>query len=107
MKSESGVHIAIFASGSGTNAQNMIEYFRDHSTIHINLIVSHRSNAYVLKRAENENVPYVVLSGNDWNENGKSFKSPSGIMKLISSYLPGIFALLPILADSAIPRAKL
>jgi phosphoribosylglycinamide formyltransferase-1 len=72
MKMESGVHIAIFASGSGTNAQNMIEYFRDHPAIHISLIISNRSDAYVLKRAENENVPYVMLSGNDWKENGKA-----------------------------------
>ena len=66
------INVAIFASGSGTNAQNLIKYFRNHSTIHISLIVSNRSDAYVLKRAENENVPHVVLSGKDWDENGNA-----------------------------------
>ena len=66
------IHVAIFASGSGTNAQNLIEYFRDHPIIHISLIVSNKSDAYVLKRAENENVPHVVLSGKDWEENGNA-----------------------------------
>ncbi len=70
IKKKSEVRIAIFASGSGTNAQNMIEYFREHPIVEISLIVSNKPNAYVLKRAEKENVPHVLLSGKDWEENG-------------------------------------
>ncbi len=90
-------HVAIFASGSGTNAQNLIEYFRDHPTIHISIIVSNRSDAYVLKRAENENVPHVVLSGKDWGENGNAsqvlrdygidFIVLAGYLRLLPSWL--------------------
>lgn len=97
MKKESGVHIAIFASGSGTNAQNLIEYFRDHPIIHINLIISNKADAYVLQRAENEKVPYKILTGNDWDENGKAsqvlqtygidFIVLAGYLRLIPSWL--------------------
>jgi phosphoribosylglycinamide formyltransferase 1 len=91
------IHLAIFASGSGTNAQNLIEYFRDHPAIYISLIISNRSDAYVLKRAENENVPYVILSGNDWKENGNAsqvlrdfgidFILLAGYLRLLPSWL--------------------
>jgi phosphoribosylglycinamide formyltransferase-1 len=97
MKKESGVHIAIFASGSGTNAQNMIEYFRDHPEIHISLIISNKPDAYVLKRAKNENVPHLVLSGKDWEKNGKAervlqdygidFIVLAGYLRLLPSWL--------------------
>ncbi len=70
IKKKSEVRIAIFASGSGTNAQNMIEYFREHPIVEISLIVSNKPDAYVLKRAEKENLPHVLLSGKDWEENG-------------------------------------
>ncbi|TVQ93871.1 MAG: phosphoribosylglycinamide formyltransferase [Bacteroidetes bacterium] len=67
-------NVAIFASGSGTNAQNMIEYFRNHDAIKISLIVSNNPDAFVLKRAEKEKMPKVILSGKDWEEKGKAAK---------------------------------
>lgn len=94
MKRESGVHIAIFASGSGTNAQNMIEYFRDHPDIHISLIISNKADAYVLKRAEKEQLPCKVLKGNEWDENGKASRvlQDNGINFIV---LAGYLRLLP------------
>ncbi len=97
MKSESGVHIAIFASGNGTNAQNLIEYFRDHPDIHISLIISNKADAYVLKRASKEHVPFKVMTGNDWLENGEAaqvlqdydidFIVLAGYLRLLPSWL--------------------
>lgn len=43
--------VAIFASGSGTNAQAVINYFKGHSTIKISLVLSNNSEAKVLERA--------------------------------------------------------
>ncbi|MDD4192147.1 MAG: phosphoribosylglycinamide formyltransferase [Mangrovibacterium sp.] len=44
--------IAIFASGSGTNAQNIIEYFRNSRDITVDSLWSNNENAYALIRAE-------------------------------------------------------
>lgn len=44
-------NITILASGSGTNAQNIIQYFQDHPTIRIDSVWSNRADAYVLERA--------------------------------------------------------
>ena len=44
--------IAIFASGSGTNAQNIIEYFSASKEIFVDSLWSNNENAYALIRAE-------------------------------------------------------
>ena len=44
-------NIAIFASGSGTNAENIIKYFSNRNTAQVSLILSNKREAYVLKRA--------------------------------------------------------
>ena len=46
-------NIAIFASGSGTNAENIIRYFRDHAAIKVDSVWSNRRDAYALERARN------------------------------------------------------
>lgn len=43
--------IAIFASGQGSNARRFLEYFKDHPTIRIDLIVCNRKDAGVLEIA--------------------------------------------------------
>jgi len=45
--------IAIFASGSGTNAQNIIEYYFDNERVIVNLLCTNNPNAYALERAKN------------------------------------------------------
>ena len=44
--------IAIFASGSGSNAQNIIEYFSHKKYIEVDSLWSNNENAYALIRAE-------------------------------------------------------
>ena len=44
--------IAIFASGSGTNAQNIIEYFRNSRNVIVDSLWSNNEHAYALIRAE-------------------------------------------------------
>ena len=44
--------IALFASGSGTNVQNIIEYFAESEFIEVDSVWSNKKDAYVLKRAE-------------------------------------------------------
>jgi len=83
--------IAIFASGSGTNAENIIKYFSTRETAKVALVLSNRQKAYVLQRAailkvksvffdreefyngdrvldiiRNERIDFIVLAGFLW-----------------------------------------
>lgn len=60
--------IAIFASGSGSNAENLISFFSDHPTIDVVLVVCNRSDAFVLERAKKWNIPSVVIPKNEFSE---------------------------------------
>lgn len=55
--------IAVFASGSGTNAENLIRHFNYElkgQKAKVELVVCNKPEAYVLTRARNLNVPTVV-----------------------------------------------
>jgi phosphoribosylglycinamide formyltransferase-1 len=53
--------IAIFASGAGSNAQKIIDYFRPHVSVKIGLIVCNKPGAGVLAIAEKENIPTLLI----------------------------------------------
>ncbi|MCX6235482.1 MAG: phosphoribosylglycinamide formyltransferase [Bacteroidetes bacterium] len=55
-------NIAIFASGSGTNAENITEYFKHHVEVSIKLVLSNKKDAYVLERAKKFNIPTFVFN---------------------------------------------
>jgi phosphoribosylglycinamide formyltransferase-1 len=55
------VNIAIFASGKGTNAQKIIDHFKNSSTARIALVVSNKKGAGVLQIAEKENIPSLTI----------------------------------------------
>lgn len=46
-------NIALFASGSGTNAENIIKYFQNHPNVRVDSVWSNKSSAFVLQRALN------------------------------------------------------
>ena len=50
------MNVAIFASGNGSNAQQIVEYFAGNPNIRISLILSNKKDAYVLQRAKNLNI---------------------------------------------------
>jgi len=54
-------NIAIFASGAGSNAQKIIDHFRNSSLVKIALIVCNRKKAGVLQIAEKENIPSLII----------------------------------------------
>jgi phosphoribosylglycinamide formyltransferase 1 len=45
-------NIAIFASGSGSNAENIIRYFKNHPSVRIDSVWSNKNDAFVLERAK-------------------------------------------------------
>jgi len=53
--------IAIFASGSGSNAQKIMEHFRYSDLAEVALVASNNPEAYVLQRADNFEVPSHVF----------------------------------------------
>jgi phosphoribosylglycinamide formyltransferase-1 len=59
-------NIAIFASGSGTNAENIIKYFSNKKSAKVTLILSNRHEALVLKRAAALNVNGVFFERSDF-----------------------------------------
>ena len=63
--------IAIFASGSGTNAQRIATYFKDSDKVKINRIYSNKPDAYVLNRAKNLNIPTTVFTRDDFYHTDK------------------------------------
>lgn len=46
------INAAIFASGEGTNAENLINYFKNDTRIKFKLVITNRDDAGVVKRAE-------------------------------------------------------
>jgi formyltetrahydrofolate-dependent phosphoribosylglycinamide formyltransferase len=57
----SNFKLSIFASGAGSNAQNIIDHFRDHLSIKVVLILSNNPNAGVLEIARKEKIPFIVI----------------------------------------------
>jgi len=54
-------NIAIFASGAGSNAQKIIDHFRDHAEIRVALIVCNNPGAGVLLIAAKEEIPVMLI----------------------------------------------
>lgn len=54
-------HIAIFASGAGSNALKIIQHFQDNTEIKIALIVCNKPNAGVLKIADDYHIPTLLI----------------------------------------------
>ncbi|MCK4922687.1 MAG: phosphoribosylglycinamide formyltransferase [Bacteroidales bacterium] len=59
--------IAILASGSGTNAENIVRFFNDESKSEVDLILSNNKNAFVLERAVNLGVKSVCFTREEFN----------------------------------------
>jgi phosphoribosylglycinamide formyltransferase 1 len=60
--------IAIFASGSGTNAENIMQYFSDRGTGSVSLVLSNKKDAMVLERAERFGVKTHVFNRQEFYE---------------------------------------
>ncbi len=58
--------IAIFASGNGSNAQNIAEYFENDPLISVQLILANKKDAFVLERAKKLNIASVVFNRVDF-----------------------------------------
>ena len=55
-------NIAIFASGKGTNAENIIKYFKASPSINVAVVISNNASANVINRAKRENVNTLLIN---------------------------------------------
>ena len=89
--------IAIFASGSGTNAENIIKFSKENKNFEISAIFSNNKNAYVIQRAINHNIKYYIFPRPGFYESKKvlnilgknniDFIVLAGFLWLIPEYL--------------------
>lgn len=56
------VYIALFASGAGSNARAIIDYFRKRPFVKVALIISNKPQAGVLDIATKENIPTITIA---------------------------------------------
>ena len=97
------INIAIFVSGSGTNCENLIRYFKDSERVNCALVVSNKPDAYALVRAEKLGVPTAVAPKPELND-------PQVMMPLLQQYdikfivLAGFLPLVPNFLIDAFPR---
>lgn len=95
--------IAIFASGSGTNAQNIFEYFYDNEKVAIDSLWVNKPEAYALKRAEKYDIDNFVF-------NRKQFYETNELLEILRNrkvdliVLAGFLWLIP---DSLIQNFKI
>jgi phosphoribosylglycinamide formyltransferase-1 len=89
-------NIAIFASGNGSNAENIIRYFKNKygKKIKVNLIVTNNKNAFVIKRASSNDIDIEIITK-------KEFTNIVRVLELLSCYkidlivLAGFLLLVP------------
>lgn len=74
-------NLVIFASGNGSNAQNIIEYFNstssEESSAKVVRVICNRTNAYVLERAAKLGVPTSVITKEELSE------GPQGLLEIL------------------------
>ena len=89
--------IAIFASGNGSNAEEIIRYFKNHPSIAVSLLLSNNPNAFVLERSKRLGVPMFTFSREEFKDastilsalrkNNVTHIVLAGFLWLIPSYL--------------------
>jgi phosphoribosylglycinamide formyltransferase-1 len=88
-------NMAIFASGSGSNCENIIRYFRNSPLVNVSLVVSNKPDAPVLERAKQLGVPSIVVTKTELNDasvmlkllKNADFIVLAGFLPLIPEYL--------------------
>ena len=88
-------HIVIFASGSGTNCENIIRHFQSSATARVTLVVSNKAEAPVIDKARRLDVETAVVSKADLGD-------PQVMLPLLQRHHAALLVLagfLPIIPD--------
>jgi phosphoribosylglycinamide formyltransferase-1 len=95
--------IAIFASGNGSNAQRIVEYFRGKDTPEIAAIYCNNPSAYVLERAKKLEIPTVLFDRESFR-NTKQVLDDLKQRKVSWIILAGFLWLIPDYLIQAFPK---
>lgn len=95
--------IAIFASGSGSNAQKIIEHFKKNDHAEVAIVIANRADAYVLERADNFEIPTHVITRADFYDSDQTIKLLQQL-KIDAIVLAGFLWLLPPSLIEAYPK---
>lgn len=68
LKKSRNMNIAILASGNGTNAENIVNSFRESTAVNVCMIVTNARNAHVIERARSLNIPCAYFSKHFWQD---------------------------------------
>ncbi|PVY44052.1 formyltetrahydrofolate-dependent phosphoribosylglycinamide formyltransferase [Pontibacter virosus] len=79
-------NIVIFASGSGSNAQRLMEYFEHHPSIRVAALFANNPKAHALKRAETFHVPAFLFSRDEFYNSGK-------VLEQVQAFEPDLIVL--------------
>ena len=94
--------VAIFASGSGSNAENIANYFKGSDAVEISLILANNPEAFVLERAKKLGIESVVVTG-------KEFRAADKVLEILKErnidfiVLAGFLLLVPAKLIEAYP----
>jgi phosphoribosylglycinamide formyltransferase 1 len=69
-------NLVLFASGGGSNALKIIEFFQEHDKIKVTGIITNNKEAGVINIAKSHHIPYQVVSR-------KTFNDPSIMVKIL------------------------
>lgn len=72
-------NIAVFASGTGSNAKKIVDHFKHCPSVDVCLVVSNNPTAKVLEMAQRESIPTLVISRRGFYEN-------EDILKIFNKY---------------------
>lgn len=95
--------IAIFASGSGSNAQKIMEFFNKHEDAEVSLVLTNNPEAYVLQRADNFEVPSHIFDRDEFY-NSEEIVSLLKNLQIDLIVLAGFLWLIPENLLSAFPN---
>ena len=97
------IRLAIFASGSGSNAEEFMKRFGQHPQMEAALIVTNNPNAGVIERAQRHSVEVLVLENKTLNDPEASL-TPLQSRKIDWVVLAGWLRLIPTFLIEAFPH---
>lgn len=69
------LYLAVFASGNGTNAEEIFKYFKDHSSISVQGLLTNNPKAHVIKRATRNNIPCHIFNREEFTNGDKILRT--------------------------------
>jgi phosphoribosylglycinamide formyltransferase 1 len=97
-------NLVIFASGNGTNAENLIRYFKGHAQINIHSIITNKEHAGVIDKAQALNIPTHYFSNETFKSSPEIVLQHLKSMQIDGIVLAGFLLLFPAIIIEQYPN---